>query len=336
MNGSIMLLAVCLAVLISSSTTLRAFAADGPKTPEALASLYMSSFNKKDKATIKKLRFPSSVKSDMQSMMDEISDAEMSSGTQYNKFEVTPIKADMAEAKMGPDGLFYKPVIKPTHIVKFIAKTANGSSSTSMPVGPDKGIFYIATIVPAKGAQPAYKFGWERYTMPGTTWSVMLPNEPEPGRAALESESGPDALKNPDAYGVVKNTASIKTAQHWFWCGEEGKRVNAPDNQEHYRAACTTYEPATLNEWFSDSKKTLDEAVQMRVRENEGKLVSVKEIDMSGAPGREFEIREKDGKLILGRAYWIKDALYELTFDSKKEKPNTEAAQKLLGSLQVQ
>jgi hypothetical protein len=336
MITSIMRLAACLLVLVASPTMLPAVAADGPKTPEALATMYMDSFNKKDKAAINKLRYPSTAKSDMQSMMDEIAEAEMSSGTQYNKFEVTPIKAEMTEPKMGPDGVFYKPVIKPTHMVKFIAKTENGTSSTSMPVGPDKGVYYIATIIPAPGAQPAYKFGWGRFTMPGTTWSVMLPNEPEPGRAALEKEGGPDALKDPDAYGVVKNTASIKTAQHWFWCGEEGKRVNAPDNEEHYRAACTTYEPETLKEWFSDPKKTLDEAVQLRVREDDGKLVSVKEIDLNGAPGREFEIQGKDGKLKLGRAYWIKDALYELTFDSKKETPNREGAEKFLGSLQVQ
>ena len=50
-------------------------------------------------------------------------------------------------------------------------------------------------------------------------WSVMLPNEAEPGRAALEDQYGKEALNDPDIFGVVKNTASIKTTQHWIRSG---------------------------------------------------------------------------------------------------------------------
>lgn len=308
---------------------------DAPKTAQELATLYMTSFNKKDRATIQKLRYPMATKSEMQDMMDEMSEAEMSSGTQYNKFEITPVPAGMDKPQMGPDGVFYKPTIAPTNMVKFISVTKDGSSSTTMPLGMKDGHCYIVTVAPAAGAQPAFKFGWQRSTMPGTTWSVLLPNEPEPGRAALEQQGGPDALKDPDAYGVVKNTASIKTAQHWFWCGEEGKRVNAADSREKYRAACTTYEPETLKEWYGDTKKTLDETVDLRLREAEGKLVSNKEIELGGAPGREFEILRADKTLCLGRVYWIKDSLFELTVESKKDTPDREAAAKFLTSLEV-
>lgn len=330
-----LLMVGCLALVVASFNA-PSFAADGPKTPEELAKSYIASFNKKDKAAISKLRYPTTAKCDMQQMMDEIADAEMSSGTQYNSFEILPLKEGMDKPHMGPDGLMYQPVIKATNMIRFTAKTEHGSSSTTMPIGVDKGVYYIATIVPAAGAaQPAFQFGWQRATMPGTTWSVMLPNEPEPGRAAIEEEGGPNALKDPDAYGVVKNTASIKTTQHWFWCGEEGKRVNADDNKEHYRAACTTYAPETLKEYFSDPSRTLDDAFKSRALENEGKVVSFKEITRDGSPGREFEIQTKDGKLVLGRSYWIKDALYELTFDTTKPTPNRDAAAKFLGSLEV-
>jgi hypothetical protein len=117
--------------------------------------------------------------------------------------------------------------------------------------------------------------------------------------------------------------------------GAEGKRLNADDNKDTYRAACTTYAPDTLKEWFSDPKKNLDETVDLRVRSLPGKLIQQKDIDLAGSPGREFEIQGKDGGYCIGRVYWIKDALYELTLESKANKPDVEVANKFLTSLSV-
>ncbi len=326
---------IAVAWLMAASSWAAPPAADGPKTPEELAKRYMAAFNKKDLAGLKKLRYPVAVKSEMQEMIDTFSEAELSAGTQYSKFEIKPVEPGGDKPSMGPDGNFYKPNLKPTNMIKVMAVTKDGSSSTTFPIGKKNGIYYIVGVEPAPGAQPPYQFGWQRFNAPASNWSVMLPNEPEPGRAALEKESGKDALKDPDAYGVVKNTADIKTFQHFFRSGEEGKRVNAPDNKETYRATCTTYTPETLAKWFSDPKKNLDDAVDYLVRSSDGKLVSVKEIESAGSPGREFEINEKEGAVVLGRVYWIKDALYELTFTSKKQTPDRAGAARFLESLEV-
>lgn len=330
---------VSLSALLSLSAPHFADAADPkatkPHTPEEFATLYMQSINKKDRATIDSLRYPAKVKSEMQQFIDEMMEAELNAGTQYNRFEIKTPTGDVTKPQMGPDGTFYEPTLKPTHLVKFISERKDGSSSTQVPIGIKDGVYYVVTLVPAAGGQPAYQFGWNRFTMPKTAWSVMLPNEPEPGRAALEKEFGAQALDNPDAYGVIKNTAAIKTAQHWFWCGEEGKRVNAPENKETYRAACTTYTPETLKEWFSDAKKNLSDSVDNRVREVDGKLVQQKTVELNGAPGVEFEIKAKDGSTVMGRSYWVNDALYELVFQSKKDAPDVTGANKFLTSLEV-
>src|SRR5262249_27221810 len=155
----------------------------------------------------------------------------------------------MNKSSMGLDGNFYKPNVKPTHTIKLISVTQNGSSSATIPVGVKDGRYYVIAAE-ADSESPAYQFGWQRFTPPKASWSVMLPNEPEPGRAALEKEGGKKALEDPDAYGTVKNTADIKTCQHFYVSGEMGKRMMGNDNQEIYRAACTTYEPETLKKWF--------------------------------------------------------------------------------------
>jgi len=328
------LTAVAAALVAVAQVSVIARAADGPKSAEELARRYVEAFNKKDTAALSKLRYPTTVKSELQDFIDQMSTAELESGTKYTSFEVKPIEPDKDKPAMGPDGKFYKPNLKPTNVVKVTAKTENGSSSSSFPVGQKDGIFYLLSVVPADGPQPEFKFGWQRFSAPAASWSVLMPNEPEPGRAALELEGGKDALKDPDAYGVVKNTADIKTYQHFFLCGEEGKRQHDEGNKEIYRATCTTYEPETLKKWFADPKKTLDEQVDYRVR-NEGELVARKEIELSGAPGRAFEIRGKDGSVSIARVYWVKDALYELTVESKKDKPDRAAAEKFLSSLEV-
>lgn len=331
-NVSRFALGLTAAILLQTA----ALSAGAPMTAEEFASSYMAAFNSKNSEGLKKLRFPSSGKSMMQQMMNEISEAEMKGGTKYGSYEILPVPKEMDKPAMGPDGVFYRPNLKPTNLLKLTAKTENGTTTVTIPIGMKDGVFYEVGLEPSPGETPAYSFGWQRFTPPKCTWSVLLPNEPEPGKASLEKEMGKDALNDPDVYGVVKNTASIKTAQHWFRCGEEGKRVNDDGNKEIYRVACTTYEPETLKEWFSDPKKTLDDAVDYASRQHEGSVVQKKEIELSGAPGREFEIREKDGAVYLGRVYWIKDRLYELTFESKKGKPDLDGAQKFLNSLQCQ
>jgi hypothetical protein len=311
-----------------------AFSAGAPKTAEEFAASYMAAFNSKDMEGLKKLRFPSSGKSMMQQMMNEISDAEMKGGTKYSSYEILPVPKEMDKAAMGPDGLFYRPNLQPTNLLKLTSKTENGTTTTTIPIGMKDGVLYEVGLEPAPGDTPAYSFGWQRFTPPKCSWSVLLPNEPEPGKASLEKELGKDALNDPDVYGVVKNTASIKTTQHWFRCGEERKRVNDDGNKEIYRVAYTTYAPETLKEWFSDPEKNLDDAVDYTIRQHEGKVVQRKNIDLSGAPGREFEIREADGAVHLARVYWVKDGLFELTFESKKEKPDLDGANKFLNSLQ--
>ncbi len=310
-----------------------AFASDSPKSAEEFAALYIKAFNANDQAALHKLRYPLAGKSNMQEMIDGMTEAELSAGVKYSKFEILAPQPDMDKPSMGPDGLFYQANLKPTNMIKFTSETKDGSSSTTFPVGVKDGIYYQVSIAPAAGETPTYSFGWQRFKAPKSNWSVMLPNEPEPGRIALEKQFGKDALDNPEIYGVVKNTAAIKTSQCWFSCGEEGKRVHDQDNHEIYRAACTTYAPETLKEWFSDTRKNLDDAVSCATRQNEGKLVQQKEIDLAGSPGREFEIHDKDGTLRLGRVYWIKDALYELDFESKKEKPDLASANKFFTSL---
>lgn len=324
-----------LALVMVALSAAGAWAQNGPRSAEELARLYMDAFNKKDAAALDKLRYPTKAKSEMQDMLDQIASAEMESGTKYTKFEVKEAPADGMKPAMGPDGKFYKPNLKPTNIVKMIAVSESGTSSTSFPVGVKDGIYYLVSIEPDEKTALPYRFGWQRFTPPGATWSVLMPNEPEPGRAAIEFDGGPNALKDPDAYGVVRNTAEIKTTQHFFLCGEEGKRRHAEDNKETYRVACTTYSPETLSKWFADVKKNLDEAVDYRVRSEGGKLVQQAPITLNGAPGREYEIREADGSLLLGRVYWIKDAMYELSFNSAREKPDRDGARKFLDSLEV-
>lgn len=309
--------------------------ASSPKSAQEFASQYMAAFNKGDRTALRKLRYPSAGKSAMQELLDDMTEAEMKSGTQYSKFEILPLDNTRSAPQMGPDGILYRPNLTPTQLLKFTAVTKTGSSSMTFPIGLKDGVVYQVAIVPAEGEQPAFKFGWQRFTAPKTNWSVMMPNEPEPGRAALEMDAGKAALEDPDIYGVVRNTASIKTAQHFFRCGAEGKRIHADDNKDTFRVACTTYEAETLKEWFSDPKKNLDDTVNLRKRSQPGKLIGVKEVELAGSPGREFEIRGDDGTYCLGRVYWIKDALYELTYESKSEKPDTVAANKFLDSLEV-
>lgn len=323
--------AVCVLALLPAA----ALAAEGPKSAQEFAAQYMAAFNKKDSAALEKLRYPAATKSKMQDFIDMMTEAEMKSGTQFNKFEILPVDSKKSESSMGPDGAFYKPSLKPTNIVKLTAVTKDGTSSTSFPIGEKDGIFYAVMPEKDEAAAPPYKFGWQRFSPPKSNWSVMLPNEPEPGAQALVQQLGKDALDDPDVYGVVKNTADIKTCQHFFQCGAEGKRLQSDDNKETYRAACTTYTPETLSKWFSDPKKNLDETVDVRTRSLSGKLVEQKDIDLAGSPGRQFEIRGEDGTVLMGRVYWIKDALYELTFESKQDKPDTEGANKFLNSLSV-
>lgn len=322
-----------IAFLLVASPT--AALADAPKSAQEFAQQYMAAFNKKDSSALEKLRYPTASKSKMAEFIEEMTEAEMKSGTQYNQFEILPVQGKENEPSMGPDGVFYKPSLKPTNVVKLTAVTKDGSSSTSFPVGEKDGIFYAVMPEKDEAATPPYKFGWQRFSLPKSNWSVMLPNEAEPGAQALVKQFGKDALEDPDVYGVVKNTAEIKTCQHFFNCGAEGKRLESDDNKETYRAACTTYTPETLTKYFNDPKKNLDDTVDLRMRSLPGKLVEQKNIELNGAPGRQFEIRGTDGNVQLGRVYWIKDALYELTFDSKLEKPDLDSANKFLSSLEV-
>ena len=310
--------------------------AQAAHTPQEFANAYMAAFNKGDRAALSKLRYAIKGTSPMQVMMDDLTNAELGAHTQYTVFSLEPVDPEMAKPHMGPDGNMYELNLKATHTLKLTATTKNGTSSTSFPIGIKDGVYYQVGIEKASGASPAFSFGWQRFTPPQGHWSVMMPNEPEPGKAALQADGGKDALNNPDIYGVVNNTADIKTSQHFFMCGEEGKRLRAPDNQEQYRAAVTTYAPETLQKWFSDAKKNLDDAVDGRVRMNGGKLVAQKEIEVAGAPGRAFEITDKDGTVCLGRAYWVKDALYELTVESKKPTPDRAKAEQFLSSLKVE
>lgn len=325
------ILAIALASTICFATA--CFAADGPKTPEEFAKAYMTAMNNKDKAALDKLRYPLKGKSAMQEMMDAMSEADM--GSKYTKFEVLNPEKDMDKPMMGPDGIFYIPNLPVTNVIKFTAESENSKSSTSFPIGIKDGIYYQAAIEAAEGMTVPFQFGWQRFTPPKAHWSIMMPNEPEPGLAALEKQGGKPVAEDEDAYGVVKNTASIKTTQHWFRCGEEGKRINDEGNKEIYRVACTTYSPETLKEWYSDPAKNLTEAVDLSVRRDDGKLIQQKDIELAGAPGKEYEIQQKDGTICVGRVYWIKDALYELTVENKSGKPNLEIANKFLGSLQI-
>jgi hypothetical protein len=324
-------LGIALLIAISPSAAL----ADGPKSAQQFAEQYMAAFNKKDSAALKKLRFPLVGKSQAQDFINSMTDADMQSGTQYTKFELLPVAAKDTEPQMGPDGSFYKPNLKPINMLKVTSQTKNGTTSTTFPIGEKDGVFYQVSIAPADEAMPAYQFGWQRCSLPKSNWSVMLPNESEPGKAALEKQFGKDALQDPDVYGVVNNTASIKTSQHYMVSGAEGKRLRADDNNSTYRASCTTFAPETLKEWFSDPKKNLADSIDQHVRALPGKLIQQKDIEMAGSPGREFEIQGKDGTYCLGRAYWIKDALYELTLESKSNKPDAEVANKFLSSLAV-
>lgn len=330
-----MTMSFALSATLPASAATAATKSGAPKSPQEFAAQYMAAFNKQDKAALQKLRYQPNIKSPMQEMVDEMMMADMSSGTQLTKFELLPVDAKRTAPSMGPDGMFYQPNLKPTNMLKLSAVRKDGSSSTTFPIGVKDGIYYQVAIVKAEGAAPAYSFGWQRFAPVDGGWSFMLPNEPEPGKAALEMELGKNALQDPDAYGVVKNTASIKTTQRFYRSGTEGKRINDDANKEKFRAARTTYTPETLKEWFSDPKKTLDETVDLRVRSLPGKLVRSQEIELAGAPGREFEIKGDDGTFSLGRVFWIKDALYELTFESSEAKPNTEAANKFLTSLEV-
>jgi hypothetical protein len=323
--------------LIALTLTLSPLAAlaNSPKTPQEFADQYMAAFKSKDMAAVKKLRYPTVGKSQMMDFLDAMIQADMQSGAQYDNFELLPVQEKMNSAQMGPDGVSYKPNLKPTNVLKLSSKTSSGSSSTSFPIGVKDGIYYAVCPVPDTSSTPDYKFGWQRFNPPKTTWSVMLPNEPEPGKAALEKQFGPSALEDPDVYGVVKNTADIKTFQHIFQCGAEGKRLRADDNKETFRASCITYTPETLKNWFSDPQKTLDDMVNARKMELSGKLEKQSTIDLGGAPGREFEVRGDDGTLCLGRVYWIKDSLYQLVYETQDPHPDLKGAQKFLSSLQV-
>ena len=86
---------------------------------------------------------------------------------------------------------------------------------------------------------------------------------------------------------------------------------------------------------FSVPKKNIHDAVDLGSRQKGGTIVKVTEIDLKGAPGKTYEIKDQDGALRLGRVYWVKDALYELTFLSNKETPDKEGADKFLTSLEV-
>ncbi|CAN5568008.1 hypothetical protein BH10CYA1_BH10CYA1_60460 [soil metagenome] len=324
-----------LAVLVAATFSISAFAEDGRKTAEQFAVVYMKTFNANDVAGLRKLRMPVKGKSAMQEMINEITEASMKDGNKFTKFELLPLKPNMDKANMGPDGLFYKANLKPTNLLKLTAESKSGSMSTTIPIGIKDGVFYEVGVEPAPGDTPVYSSGWQRVTLPQSKWSVMMPNEAEPGKAALEKQYGKDAANNPDSYGVVRNTADIKTTQRWARCGELGKRVNDDDNKETYRAACTTFEPETLKKWFNEPKKNIDDTVDLASRQNGGTVVKVTEIDLNGAPGKTYEIKDQDGALRLGRVYWIKDALYELTFLSKKDSPDKESANKFLTSLEV-
>lgn len=309
--------------------------ADGPKTPQEFAASYMDAFNKGDAAALHKLQYPVVGKSPLQETIDSMTEADMSAGTKYSTFELLPVDAKKVEPSLGPDGIFYKPNLQPTNMLKLSSQTKDGSSSLSFPIGQKDGIFYAVAAVPEEATTPDYKFGWQRFNAPKSNWSVLFPNEPEPGVAALERQLGKDALQDPDVYGAIKNTAEIKTCQHYFIAGTAGKRWHADDNHETYRAECTTYAPETLKEWFADPKKTLDDIVAQRTRTLAGKLIQQEAIKFSEAPGRAFEIRGEDGTVLLDRVYWINNALFELSYQCQKQKPDTVSAQKFLNSLEV-
>jgi hypothetical protein len=309
--------------------------ADPPKSAQEFAAQYMQAIKNKDMAAVKKLRYPMVGKSPMQDFMDLITEADMSAGTQYDKFEILPVDDKVSKPTMGPDGIFYKPNLTPTNMLKLTAATKDVKSSTTFPIGQKDGIFYAVCPVPDTEAAPPFKFGWQRFALPKSNWSVMLPNEAEPGAQALAKQFGQDALNDPDSYGVVKNTADIKTCQRIVQCGAEGKRLTSEDNKETFRASCTTYTPETLKKWFPDPKKTLEDTIDVRKREISGEIVQQSNIDLAGAPGREFEIRGHDGTLYLGRVYWVKDALYQLIYESRSDKPDRDSAKKFLASLQV-
>ncbi len=295
----------------------------------------MAAFNKQDRDTIKKLHYLPKKKSDLQDMIDQLDEAQMSAGVKYNKFEITAADKELNKPKLGPDGVFYKSTLPCTNMLKLIGGDKNSTTSTAFPVGQKDGVYYAICAEPDdSAAPPEYKFGWQRFTPPKANWSVLMPNEPEPGRAALAMQAGTSTVEDPDAYGVVRNTASIKTTQHLFSCGQEGKRENAPDNKQKYHVSCTTYSAETLKDWFSDAKKNLDEAVDKAARFAEGKVTAQKEVQLNGSPGREFEIKGGNGSITIGRAYWIKDALYELTVECQAP-PNRSEIDKFLTSLQV-
>lgn len=313
-----------------------AYASDAErKTPEGFAQVYFDTFNSHDLAALRKLRLQTSVKSPMQDMLDGMEEAAIKDGKKYNKFEVLPLTGDVHKPQMGLDGMFYKPTMMPTNLVKFSMVEAGGSMSSTIPIGIKDGIYYEITVLPDLEHSVPFAFGWQRASLPKTNWSVMFPNEPEPGKAALEKDMGKAAADNPDSYGVMTNNASIKTEQHWIRCGEEGKRVNDPTNQETYRAACTTYEPETLKKWFADPNKNIDDAIGVSTAFIKGGTVKKTAISLNGAPGREFEVKESDGTFHLGRTYWVNDRLYELSFVSKKDSPDLNGANKFLNSLEV-
>ena len=322
----------------SAGDATTAAAPSKPKTAQDFANQYLNAFNNKDKAALTRLRYPAATKSMLQEMIDEITTAELEAGTKYDKFEILPMDAKHNTAQMGPDGAFYKPNLTPTNLLKLTSVTKNGSSSTTFPIGPKDGIFYQIAIVKAEGEAPKFSFGWQKFTPPKANWSVLMPNEPEPGRAALEKQYGKAFMEDADAYGVIKNTASVKTTQHWFQCGSEGKRVEDADNKERYRAACTTYSPESLKEWFNDPEKTLTDTISCRVASySGGKLVNKSKIELAGSPGYKFKIASDDGTTVLGRVYWIKDALYDLTVERNKgTADDTATADKFLDSLAVE
>jgi hypothetical protein len=314
-------------------------AAEGPRSAEELAKAYLAAFNKKDKSALYKLRYPLTVKSELQSILDEMIDAELADGTQFTSYKFLSVDEIVAKPTMGPDGNFYKPNLKPVHMLMLKADTKNGTTTTTVPIGEKDGIYYVVCPVPADGPLPNYKFGWQRFQAPKSDWSVLMPNEPEPGRQALEQQVGKPGLNDPDVYGVVKNTGDIKTTQHMFSCGEPGKRMNAADNQDTYTVSCTTYEPETLKKWFSDSKQNVSDAIDSCVRANDGKLIAQADLDKDKSSpsglAKEFQIKAADGRLVVGHVYWLKDALFQLTVKSKKEKPDTDNYNKFLTSLEV-
>src|SRR5271170_2333965 len=107
-------------IALSSCTI--AFAAEGPKTPEEFAAQYMAAFNKKDVAALNALKYPVTVKSTLQDMIDQMTAAEMSGGTHFDKFEILPVQPGIDKPMMGPDGNFYRSNLPPTNMVKLSAQ----------------------------------------------------------------------------------------------------------------------------------------------------------------------------------------------------------------------